>query len=631
MSGIAGVINGNGAPIASGLLDAMVAATGHIGIDGVKRLERDTAGLIRFELATTPEAVGQFQIAEDTDSGLAIVFDGRLDNRADLLTTLGSGKLGSKATDCAIVLAAFQKMGDEFLNHLVGDYALAIWNPSRRRLICARSPVGWRPLLWTLQHSRFAFATEPATLVRGLELERQLNEGAIGEHLSARFVTETDTFWDGVFRLPPGHALSFEKGAVRTWQWHIGPFEDNMAMSDADHVSRFQELFDQALVATLRSAGPVAAHLSGGLDSSTVVCRSHQLVAMGKTPEMVSALSVRFPGEICDEGEWIAAVEAQCGIESEGIHGAPFDPGAMAQWCRQTLHLPLRPNTAGTIMATSDRLRDRGIRVLLTGEGGDDWLNGSFGHWPDLLMAGHLAKLVREGLSSFPQMSVMQSLRSTLSQSIGPLVSKRRRERILRPHLDFSAALPSWINPDWAEHAGLAERWQAAPQPPHFDSIAMAKRHHVYSVARRHVNIDNVLCYAASRGVELRHPFHDLRLTHFLMGAAGGMLRRHGKTKYLLREAMRGTLPEVIRSRTTKANISAPIIDGVTASLRERPISELECVKRGWVNASELEKAQAEHVEWRNTNDVSNIPSAPYAPVWNAIAIDMWLENAACQ
>ena len=627
MSGIAGIINIDGAPAEVALLDAMVAATPHLGIDGTRQLRRDSVGLIRFELATKPDAVGKFQIVEDPGSNLMAVFDGRLDNSGDLRTLLGSSAPSTSVTDCALVLAAYDRFGDQFVSHLVGDYALAIWDPVRRRLFCARSPVGWRPFLWTFDGRRFAFATEPATLLRGLRLPRRLNEAAIAEHLAARFVTETETFWEGLYRLPPGHALALENGTVRSWRWHSGPFDDHSHLSEADHVSRFTELFDQALISTLQSAGPVAAQLSGGLDSSTIVSRTHRLLISGIVPAMVRPISVRFPGEICDEGEWIEAVETQCGIRSETVFSAPFESEAMARWCEQTLHLPLRPNTNGTIIATCDRLRQQGIRVLLTGEGGDDWLNGSNSHWPDLLLAGRWGKLLSETFTAEPGAGVLRGLRG-IAQAAAPIVSSRRRERLLRPHLDFNATLPRWINPQWAHETRLVQRWRAAPRPPELGSYAQMQRHQVYSMARRHVNVDNVLCYAASRGVELRHPFHDLRLTHFLMGAAGGALRRNGRKKHLLREAMRGTLPEAIRGRTSKANISAPIIDGVTARLAERPFRDLQCVRRGWLDLDALETAHTRHLAWRRSGTEDSVPAMPYAPVWNAIAIDLWLENA---
>jgi asparagine synthase (glutamine-hydrolysing) len=153
------------------------------------------------------------------------------------------------------------------------------------------------------------------------------------------------------------------------------------------------------------------------------------------------------------------------------------------------------------------------------------------------------------------------------------------------------------------------------------------ERYRVYSLARRHINMDNAFAFAVSQGIELRHPLHDFRLTRFLMGASGDMLLRGESRKHLLREATRGILPEKIRLRTCKANISAPIIDAVSAHLRERPFRDMHCVTNGWVNAAELERTHAEYVAWRRS-DGTRLPKLNYAAVWNTVATDMWLQYA---
>jgi asparagine synthase (glutamine-hydrolysing) len=628
MSAIGGIVDWKGG-VDRSMLAAMITATpGFTGTNGGE-WDDGKAGLVHVALATTPEAVGEIQPHLEPVSGMAICFDGRVDNRTELRALIGREAPPVDAPDCAIVLAAWQRIGDRLFDHLVGDYAFAVWNPATRQLVCARSPVGWRPLLWTTTPDGIAFATEPAMLIRGLGLSREINEGAIGEHLSARFVTETDTLWKHIQRLPPGHVLTADGRGIRTRRWLEGPFEDYSHLSDGDHVARFTELFDQALIATSRSAGPTAAHLSGGLDSSSVVCRSHQLVQSGAIAAMPRALSARFPGEDCDEGPWIEAVEAQCGIRSQTVVGARYDWDAAAEWSARTLHLPLRPNTAGTIVASCDWLQANHISVLLTGEGGDDWLTGGFAYFPDLLKSGRLPTLLRDGLSAGFGVSLPQRLRWTLSSAIGPIVSAKRRARVLRPHLDFELAAPDWISSDWARRIDLADRWRQAAQPPALPRMAHEQRYAVYSLARRHVNLDNALCYVAGRGVELRHPFHDFRLTRFLIGAAGGMLRRNGLRKHLLRQAMRDTLPELVRHRRDKANLSAPIYDAVADRLRERSIRDLICVRAGWIDAAKIAEFEAEHAAWRTGGSAGAAPLSPYSPVWNAVALDLWLEHAA--
>lgn len=627
MSAIGGIVDWRGGVDQSMLAAMIAAAPGFTGTNGGE-WDDGKAGLVHVALATTPEAVGEIQPRRDPVSGMAICFDGRVDNREELRALIGREAPSADAPDCAIVLAAWQRIGEHLLDCLVGDYAFAIWSPGTRRLVCARSPVGWRPLLWTATVDGIAFATEPAMLIRGLGLSREINEGAIGEHLSARFVTETDTLWKHIQRLPPGYVLIADGRGIRTRRWLEGPFEDYSHLSDGDHVARFTELFDQALIATSRSAGPTAAHLSGGLDSSSVVCRSHQLVQSGAIAAMPHVLSTRFPGEDCDEGRWIEAVEAQCGIRSQTVVGARYDWDAAAEWSARTLHLPLRPNTAGTIVASCDWLRANRISVLLTGEGGDDWLAGSFAHFPDLVRGGRLTAWLREGMSAGSGTTVVQRLRWTLSSGLGPLLSARRRARLLQP-VDPALGVPDWVASDWARRTELVERWRHISLPPALAALAQQQRYGVYALAQRYVNIDNILSFAAGRGVELRHPFHDFRLTRFVMGAAGGMLRRRGVTKHLLREAMRSTLPEEVRHRRDKARIVQPIYDAVAARLRERPVDRLTPVRAGWLDGGRIAAIEAEHAAWRAQGAHGKPPRSSYAAVWNAVAIDLWLEHAA--
>lgn len=629
MSGIAGVVFTNGRPMSSAVLDSMVAATPHLR-HGVRTWSSGPAGLVRFELATTPESLTDGQPTPPPGCLRTIAFDGRLDNRAELLDLLGPFSPGPDAADARIVLALHEQRGDACFQELVGDWALALWDPAARRLLCARSPVGLRPFLWMRQGDTFAFATEPRSLVDGLALPRRLDEGVIAEYLSLRFVSQTGTFWQGLHRLPPGWAMALEGPRVRTWLWHTESFTDLADLSDEEHVARFRSLFDEALVAANRSRGPVAAHLSGGLDSSSVVCRSHELLRAGRLERPVLAVSARFPGEAHDETEWSSAVEAHLGIDALVVEPKPIDLDASRTWCAETLHLPLRPNTLGTMVATCTRLRADGIHVLLTGEGGDDWLTGSSAHWPDLLLRGRWRRLLAEGLAQGNWRSLTGRLRHLASMSIGPLVARSRRDRLLRPHLQFSAVPPEWIGPEWARRTSLADRWRDdRPWWSDLPTFAQKQRYAVYALARRHVNWDNLLAFAANQGIEMRHPLHDLRLTRFLMGARGDLLRYDGVRKVLLREAMRGTLPEKVRTRQTKARFSAPIVDGTTAFLRECPIPELHAVRQGWVDGARLARYQAAFAGWRAAGGNAPVPKEPFGPLWAVVALELWLRHAA--
>lgn len=628
MSAIAGIVHADGRPVPEAALARMAAAAPPRGRDGTTLWNKGPVGLIRTAHATTPEAVGEVQPQVGAESDVALLFDGRLDNRAELLALLGWQGERGRAPDPAIALALFERLGDGFVRRLVGDFAIAVWQPRDRRLLLLRSPYGWRPLLWTFDGTTFGFATDPRSLVLGLGLNRRLNEATIGEFLATRFVSQDETFWQGVQRVPVGSAVALEGGQVRGWYWHDEPFEDLSRLSAAEHVEQFRALFDQALVATTRNAGPIAAQLSGGLDSSSVVCRATELHRAGLIDRQINAVSARFPGEPQDESDYSRAVETHLGIAASVVGARAFDLDAARTWCADTYQLPLRPNALDTLPNSCDVIEAQGGRVMLTGEGGDDWLDGSQAHWPDLLLRGRWAAAYRDARRRWPDRPAYVAARRLFYHGGMPLLSRRYRAQLTHPHLSYEPAVPAWLRPDWVERIGLRERWAADRPPVALPSFAQRSRFAVFTVARRHVNFENILTYAESRGIEMRHPLHDLRLARFYMGAAGTVMRADGERKYILREAMRGTLPEKVRQRRDKAYFVAHLARTVSALFDRRPPEEMTTVRLGWLDAGELRRMVEPHRAWAAAGATGPLPQESLSPVWCALATDIWLENA---
>lgn len=629
MSGIAGAVFTDGRPIGQELLDRVAGSTFSRGLDGVQSWHDDHAGFVRFAHATTPQARGETQPFIGAESQIALLLDGRLDNRGELLALLGTdGERLADAPDGLIALKLFEREGRNFVHRLAGDYAIAAWEPRKRRIELFRSPMGWRPFLWAFDGTTFGFASEPRALILGLGFERKLNEGAIAEYLSARFVTETDTLWAGIERVPQGGAIAFENGKISHWAWHGGPFEDLSDRSLEDHIERFNHLFDQSLIATSRSVGPVTAQLSGGLDSSSIVCRSTELFRAGKLDHQVGAISARFPGEPHDETEWSSAVEDHLGITAEVVGARRFDPDVARQWCADSYQLPVRPNVLDSMGGVLKALQSDGRRVLWTGEGGDDWLNGSLAHWPDRFMAGRWGKLFRHGAELWPDSPWHVQARRTLHSTLMPIISRKHRETLLTPHLDFRLDRPDWVRPEWMERIGLVDRWHQKIERTGLRGMDQQSRYSVFSLGRRYTMIDSVLAFAENHGVEVRHPLHDRRLTDFFMGAGGEHLRKFNTRKFLLREAMKGTLPEKIRQRRTKSYFVSHQVDAIGELLRQKPVHELTAVKLGWIVPEKIAAMHAPFEAWRQAGGQGPIPDGAWGPVWFTLATDMWLEHA---
>lgn len=627
MSALAGLVLHGGGTVEQGQLQRLLAATPHVRRDTLGSWRSGPAGMLHFNLVTTPQARLEVLPLVDQAAGLVVVLDGRLDNRRELLDKVGAGAgLDRHSGDGALLLALFKRYGTDCVQHLAGDYSLVVWQARSRQLFCARSPLGWRPFLWHNDAAGFGFATEPRTLIEGLGLARQLNEGAMGEYLSMRFTSQTETLWRGIYRLAPGAALMVEDGRVRHWHWQRGPFPES-SDSDSEAAARFLALFDQSLQACMRSSGEVAAHLSGGLDSSSVVCRAAELYRAGSIGRLVHPLSARFPGQAHDETPWSTAVEAHTGLDSLIVPPRSYCWDKARHWCADTLHLPLRPNTLSTIVGSCEQMQAHGMRVLLTGEGGDDWLAGTHAHWPDLLRQGRLLQLWREARDPRSP-GYARRLKRMVAEGAGPWLSASRRARLQFHHLGAGQATPPWIMPEWAASIGLAARWRSAAAPMQLDSFAQRQRALRYAVARAHVNVDNVLALVARHGIELRHPLHDARLTAYLMGVPGGQLLRNGQSKYLLREAMRGTLPESVRLRQGKAALTEPFIDALATLFADTAISDLPCVRMGWVDPNYIARTFEAHRAWHRAGAAGPRPPGSYGPVWTAVAAGVWMEQA---
>ncbi|HSX56667.1 MAG TPA: asparagine synthase-related protein [Sphingomonas sp.] len=619
MAMIAGVIRGDNRDLEPSALARMAGAV-FGGGDGDPRTWREgPAGLL---------AAAGDDLSEGP-AGSVMCFDGRLDNRDALLPLLGDeGRHLRSASDSALALALFTRIGERFLNELVGDFALAIWSRKARRLLCARSATGWRPLHWTVAGGGFAFASQPGALIDGHAASYSLNEGLLGEILSARFVSRTETPWQDLFRLAPGHALSFENGRVRRWRWYHERYEDLSHLSDGEHVERFNALFDQALISCMRSDRPVAAQLSGGLDSSSVVCRVTELHRAGRAPGPIGAISARYPGQPHDETHWSAVVEEHLGITARAVGDAPYDIDANRVWCAETRHLPVRPNALGPTLAACRLMQGLGERVLLTGEGGDDWMNGTRAHWPDLLRQGRIGSLLREGFAPETGRGLLSVTRGLIAESAGPIVSAKRRRRLLQPLLDADSPVPPLLRPEWAARIDLSERWREAVRGAERPGFALYRRSLAMAPPHRELMFDPLQASASRHGVELRHPFHDLRLIRFFMGAAGNMLLRNGQRKHLLREAMRGTLPEAIRTRQSKAHFAAPVIDTIDRYFAQRPPADLLTVRMGWSDGKVIARLFDEHRRWRREGLGGQAPNPFLNGLWYCVAADMWLEHA---
>ena len=216
MSGIAVIWNRDGRPVDGAQIVRMTELMKHRGPDGERHWRRGPVAIGHCALNTTPEALADQQPLIDEAAGLCITFDGRIDNREELKTLLDiNGSDLISVSDPRLVLAAYRKWGEACVEHLLGDFAFAVWDERQQRLFCARDFLGVRPLFYALVGDTFVCASEVRALFALPGLKREPNLAAITARLLRHCIEFDDTLFMGVSRLPMAHCLSVTRDAAR--------------------------------------------------------------------------------------------------------------------------------------------------------------------------------------------------------------------------------------------------------------------------------------------------------------------------------------------------------------------------------------------------------------------------------
>lgn len=316
-----------------------------------------------------------------------LVADIRLDNRDELIAALGVAALTARTlSDAAILLVAIERWGESCFDRLLGDYAFALWDGARRRLLLARDPLGQRPLHYHRAGTFFAFASMPKGLHALAEVPYAPDEDRIAEFLVLIPETGTQSFFHGIERVEPGHFVVVTSTALTAhqhWQPSRGPI---VLRRPQDYVEALREQLDNAVRRRLRGVDDVGAHLSGGLDSSAVATTAARLLALPGR-RVVAFTAVPREGydgpasqfSSIDEGPNAAATAAMYPnmehvlISSEGR--SPLDDldRSFLLFDRPVLNIC----NIGWLNSINDAARNRKLSVLLTGYMGNMGLSYS--------------------------------------------------------------------------------------------------------------------------------------------------------------------------------------------------------------------------------------------------------------
>jgi len=560
LCGIAGVFSrATGAEPTRPELERMIHTLHHRGPDGYGYLVDGPVGLAHARLSIIDLTTGDQPIANE-DRSVWTVFNGEIFNYVELRHDLErAGHVFRTHSDTETIVHAYEEYGDHFVDRLNGQFAIALWDSKRKRLLLARDRVGIRPLFYRQERNRLLF---------GSELKAVLAGSRDGAQIDLESLAQTFTFWAPVggrtavrdiVAVPPGHVLVVEEGGQRLekyWDWTMTPAADCARMSFDEAAEELGALLADAVRLQLRADVPVGAYLSGGLDSSIIVAmiRAH-------TDVPLRTFSVGFEDPEFDERPFQQAMVDHLHTEHTSVQCRKRDIGEVFPQLIWHTEAPILRTAPAPLMILSNHVRSSGFKVVLTGEGADEvfagydifkeaqvrrfWARQPKSKWRHGLLTrlypylrnspvasgAYSQSFYGQGLEDTTAMSYAHAQRWTTTRRIWNFFSKDARAALAnsRPEDDLAAMLPK----AFASWPGLSRDQYIEAQTLLFGYLLSSQGDRV----------------AMANSIEGRVPFLDHRVIEFANKLPPRFKLRTLHEKAVLRQAARHLLPPAIADR----------------------------------------------------------------------------------
>jgi asparagine synthase (glutamine-hydrolysing) len=534
VSGIVGIVHRDGAPVDRELLGSMTSFMAFRGPDAQEVWLNGSVGLGHAMLRTTFEQAHETQPCS-LDGQVWVTADARIDGRSELKAELAArGQVVSMdATDVGLILHAYAAWGEACVEHLLGDFAFAIWDGRERKLFCARDHFGVKLFYYVQDGPRFLFSNTLNCLRQHPAVSAQLNELAIGDFLLFGYNQDpATTTFSAIRQLPPAHTLTWQDGHEQVRRYWTLPIEAPIrSRRPEEYVQRFKQLFWQAVADRLR-IDRVGVFMSGGMDSTAVAAVAKGVMAAQNGATDICASTVVYDRLIPDDERYWSGLAAQhLGIDIDyvAVDGFELYQGWGTPECEQPE--PCDEPLLAVQFSQFRRIRSS-RRVVLGGHGGDPVLYPSRRYLLGLIETGQLRRLV----SHLPEFV-------TANRRLPRILPTLKKRVGLSPK---DQAYPGWLNPSFEKRLRLADRWNACDSPEP-------------SLHPEHPEACEILASSlwpelfrssdpgvTSFPVEVRQPFFDLRLVSFLLAIPPVPWCEN---KAILRRGMSGTLPDKVRLR----------------------------------------------------------------------------------
>ncbi len=632
MCGIVGVADSTGRPIDASLIERMCARIAHRGPDdegyytsvppesgSQSRFQNGSVALGMRRLAIIDLATGR-QPIHNEDKTVWVVLNGEIYNYAELRTDLESkGHSFYTRTDTEAIVHAYEQYGLDAPAYLRGMFAFALWDERKRRLLLARDRVGKKPLIYSIVNGKLIFASEFQALLEHPDVRRQANVEAISHYLSFLCVPAPMTAFENIHKLEPGHTLVWQGGEVEIHRYWSLDFTKKIRISEQEAGERAIELLRDAVRVRLMSDVPLGAFLSGGIDSSAVVALMSEL-----SSERVKTFSIGFEEQDFSEIEHARRVADRFGTDH---HEFIVRPDAVEVLPTLVRHYgePYADSSAIPTYYLSKMTREH-VTVALSGDGSDECFAGyeryaamQIGERYDRLPRLLRERVLKPAIGAIPTARAARSPYGRVRRLLG-VMSRPRASRYLAltssigDELKTELCTREFFNQAGSDPLAYMQQWFAGNGEIDIVDRVMRADTDNYLPNDLLVKV-NIASMAVS--LEARAPFLDHPVLEFAASLPAHYKMRRLTTKHLLKQALKGILPEENLMRR-KMGFGVPVghwFRGKLKGLLADTVLSDKMMGRGYFKRDAISHLVNQHTTGRRD----------YGPqLWTLMMLELW-------
>ncbi len=562
------------------------------------------------------------QPISNADGTIWLIFNGEIYNYIELREELkGKGYAFRTKTDTEVIIHAYEEWGTDCLNRFNGMWAFALWDGRTKTLFCARDRFGVKPFYYFMKNGEFAFASEIKALLTHPAVSRVANHRAVHDYLAYAIIDHTDeTFFSDIKQLPPSHRLTLDAAGHLTIQKYYTLVADSRFSRFSESENKLQaqkllEILSDSVKLRMRTDVPLGSCLSGGLDSSTIVCLANSLISKSGVidrsliGEHQKTFTAVYDDPQFSEKPFVDKVISRTNAEAHFVR-----PDGERLWAelRQLLYHQDEPFNSTSVYAQWNVMRlasEHGVTVLLDGQGADELLAGYSWHRPiyqaELLRRLQIRTLWNEiqGGTSVGGRSLPQQIYELLKKAAGGFIPRSFVESVLEPN---SLMRPEFLSVH-KNHWGLLAKSNDNLQQRLLEEETQ-------------LNLQQLLHYedrnSMAFSIEARVPFIDYRVVECGMKIPATFKIHNGWTKYALRSAAEGIIPKEIQWRRDKMGFVTPqdqwlqaLLPKIRSLLVEEPLRAAEFIDR-------------ERIEKRFHDTSVDISGNM---LWRLVCLEMWM------